>query len=216
MKCLLLVIFLALTSLTMPALAQTDCTIEVGPGDNPLSITGRLGEENSFVGNLRLTAPCEEGVERFSFLVSDLERNEGDNVIGRQNVTLIGDPKLEANVPKDFQVRVSGATVPGTYLGTMYLLQPGQALSEAQAVDMQIIAKVQPTLMRVPSTGPVQLSLVNCGSGLDCPIAGLVLHNSAFLDETAVRFHNPAQAPVTVTAARAVVMEEQNPVSVDR
>jgi hypothetical protein len=205
---ILALISIALTSLPTPAYAQTDCKIEVDPGDNPLNIVARIGEENTFVDNLRLTAPCEGGVDRFLFLPSDLKREEGDTEIGRQNVTLSGDTTLEANVPTDFQVKVSGVSVPGKYTGEIRLLLPGQPLSEAQTIDLVVVAKVQPMLTAMPGTDQVLLRLTNCNNGLEC-VFGFVLGESAFQDETSLRFNNPAQSPVTVTAARADVVEEE-------
>jgi hypothetical protein len=205
---ILALISIALTSLPTTASAQTDCKIEVDPGDNPLNIVARIGEENTFVDNLRLTAPCEGGVDRFHFLPSDLKREEGDTEIGRQNVTLSGDTTLEANVPTDFQVKVSGVSVPGKHTGEIRLLLPGQPLSEAQIIDLVVVAKVQPMLTAMPGTDQVQLRLTNCSNGLEC-VFGFVLGESAFQDETSLRFNNPAQSPVTVTAARADVVEEE-------
>jgi hypothetical protein len=214
MRYILLIGLLMLVFWTVPAQAQTQtpCKIEVIVAGPSLNITGflDLGQENNFVDNLRLNTPCEGGVEKFYFRPSDLKREGGTTEIGRQNITLVGEPKLEAKVPTDFQVKVSGVTVPGTYSGTIHLLLPDQTQAEAQTVDVQMVAKVQPALTRVPSTGLVQLRLVNCSGVLDCLIASLVFNKSAFLEETAVRFNNPAQAPVKVTAARAVVVEEQS------
>ncbi|MDJ0799724.1 MAG: hypothetical protein QNJ51_23425, partial [Calothrix sp. MO_167.B12] len=52
------------------------------------------------------------------------QRQEGDEIIGRQQVDLIGEPKLEAGLPKDFQVKVSGVKLPGTYTGEIEFLLP--------------------------------------------------------------------------------------------
>jgi hypothetical protein len=162
------------------------------------------------VGNVRLTAPCEEGVENFHLLASDLKRTGDDAVIGRQNVTLIGDTRLEGNVPKDFQVRVTGVSMPGTYSGNVRLHLPGQTQSEAKAIDVNLVAKARPALTALPDATPVQVRLANCGGWLDCPLAHLVLPDSAFLDELPLRFDNTTQGPVTVVDIESAVMDEQS------
>jgi hypothetical protein len=207
----LFVILLMVVALSpLPAFAQTQCSIEVDQTDTPLDISGWLGEENAFIGNVRLTALCEEGVENFHFLASDLKRAGDDTVIGRQNVTLIGDTQLEGNVPKDFQVRVTGVSVPGTYSGNVRLQLPGQTQSEAKTINVNLVAKAPPALTALPGAAPVQVRLVNCGGWLDCPLAHLVLPDSAFLDELPLRFDNTTQGPVTVVDIESAVMDEQS------
>jgi CHAT domain len=96
------------------ASAQGVIRIEVDPNDTPLNIVGWLDEANSFRGNVRLT---EHGgnVAAFVFLASDLKREGSDELIGRQNVRLVGDAALAADTPKDFQVTVGSLKLPGTY-----------------------------------------------------------------------------------------------------
>ncbi|MCR4406211.1 MAG: hypothetical protein NUW24_04700 [Anaerolineae bacterium] len=202
------IILLALTLASIPVLAQAGLHIEVDPGDTPLVITGWLGEENAFVGNLRLTARGGD-VAAFTFLTTDLAREEGDEVIGRQQISLVGDPTLSADVPKNFQVTVSGPPLPGTYRGQIEILLPGQAQAEALVIPLTVVAKARPTLTPLPGTDRLQLRLVRCGPGLDCALARLLLPDSAFLDSWQLQFDNPVQAAVTVVNAKAVVIGEQ-------
>ena len=202
------ILLLFLILMPVPALAQAGMQIEVDPGDTPLVITGWLGEENAFVGNLRLTAQGGD-VATFTFLASDLTREEGDEVIGRQQVNLVGDPTLSADVPKNFQVTVTGPPMPGTYQGQIEVLLPGQARAEAPVIPLTVVAKARPALTLLPGTDRVQLRLVRCGRGLDCALARLLLPDSAFLDGWQLQFDNPVQAPVTVVNAEVVVIGER-------
>jgi hypothetical protein len=64
-----------------PALAQT--TITVDALDKPLQIKGWLNEENTLIGSIRLSAPAK--VDQFTFLASDLKRQEGSEIIATPN-----------------------------------------------------------------------------------------------------------------------------------
>ncbi len=202
------VIVVTLILVPIPALAQAGVQIEVDPGDTPLVITGWLGEENAFVGNLRLTARGGD-VAEFTFLASDLIREGGDEVIGRQQVQLVGDPTLSTDVPKNLQVGVNGLEVPGTYQGQIEILLPGQARAQALVIPMTVMAKARPVLTPLAGTDQVQLHLVRCGRGLDCALARLLLPDSAFLDGWQLQFDNSTRAPVTIVDTEAVVLGEQ-------
>jgi hypothetical protein len=179
-RILFVTLWMAIALSPLPAFAQTQCSIEVDQADTPLNINGWLGEENAFVGNVRLSAGCPDGVESFNFLASDLKRAGDDTVIGRQNVTLVGDTQLQGNMPKDFQVRVTGVSVPGSYSGDIRFQLPGQTQAEAKTIQVNLVAKARPALTALPGAAPVQLRLVNCGGRLDCPLAHLILPHSAF------------------------------------
>lgn len=189
-------------------LAQSEVQVEADPGDNPLNISGRLEDSNSFIGNLRLMAQGGD-VATFSFLPSDLKRSEGDERIGRQNISLIGDPTLQANVPKDFQVSITGVEKPGTYEGEIEILLPDQPRDEALTIDLTVIAKAQPNLTPLAGTDQLQLRLVNCNWSLDCAVARRILPKSAFLESRLLQFENPIQADVRVTDVEVVVFGEK-------
>jgi hypothetical protein len=202
--------FILLLLILLPgfALAQEDVTIEVDPDDTSLAITGRLGESNAFMGNLRLTARGGD-VMTFTFLDSDLKRQDGDEIVGRQNISLIGDPTLTVDVPKDFQVSVTGIDKPGTYQGQIEILLPGQPRSEALVIDLTVVAKALPNLTLLPGTDQIQLRLVNCGWAFNCALARWLLPASAFLENWQLQFGNETQADVVVLDVAVSVLGEQ-------
>lgn len=193
-----------------PALAQgqEDVHIEVDASDRPLIVTGRLGESGAFTGNLRLTAVGGD-VAEFTFLPSDLRRDEGDEIVGRQHVSLVGEPSLTAGVPRDFQVLVSGTIVPGTYQGRLEFLLPGQPRSEALVVDLTVVATARPTLTPLPGAAQLQLRLVNCARGLDCALARGLLPASAFLESWQLQFDNTGLADATIADAEVALLGER-------
>ncbi|MFP4343804.1 MAG: hypothetical protein ACLFU8_03825 [Anaerolineales bacterium] len=201
-----LVLALALVMLS-PVAAQEVTRIAVDPNDSPLTIRGWVGEENAFVGNLRLTA-VGGNVESFTFLASDLEMAGGDEVIGRQQITLSGSTALAENVPQNFQVLVNGITLPGIYEGTITLLLPGQTEEGAVTVPVTVTARARPVLTALPGTSNLSLRLVNCAPGPDCWLARLFLPQSAFLDLWSLQFDNETEAPVKVEGVEAVVLGE--------
>ena len=191
-----------------PSLAQTKVGIQVDAGDKPLQIKSWLGSENTFTGNMRLTA-FGGNVAAFTFLPSDLKRKEGDEVIGRQQVELVGKSPLSAEVPKDFQVKVNGIKVPGTYEGQIELLLPGQKRSDAMVIPITVMAKAKPALVPVKGAEQVRRQLVRCSWGIDCALAQLFLPASAFQNQWELKLDNPIEAPVSLTHTEVVLEGQQ-------
>ncbi len=189
-----------------PAVAQTNVKIEVDAKDKPLEIKGWLGEENALISNIRLTA-SGGSITAWTFLPSDLKRTEGDEVIGRQQVELIGERKLEAGLPKDFQVKLNGVKLPGTYQGQIEILLPSQKRSEALVIPLTVKAKARPALVPVKDSEQVQLQLVQCS--WDCGLAHLLLPASAFQDQRLIYLDNPNQATISLTSAEVILQGKQ-------
>ncbi|AFZ01475.1 hypothetical protein [Calothrix sp. PCC 6303] len=189
-----------------PAYAQVNVKIEVDAKDKPLEIKGWLGEENALIGNIRFTASGKD-VAALTLLASDLKRQGADEIIGRQQVELIGERKLEAGLPKDFQVKVNGVKLPGTYTGEIELLLPGQKRSEALVIPLKVKAKAKPALVPVKGSEQVQVQLVRCS--WDCGLAHLLLPASNFQNQWQLRLDNPIQSPVSLTSAEVVLEGKQ-------
>ena len=184
------------------ALAQT--TVEVDTKDNPLKITGWLNEKDSLLGSIRLTAPA--AVDQVTFLASDLKRQEGDGAIARQQIEFIGEPKLKAGIPKDFQVKVSSAELPGTYQGQIEVLIPSQ---QRKTIPVTVLVKARPNLKPLAGNEQIQLKLTQCSWWLDCGLAHVMLPASAFLPKWDLAFDNSVDAPVKVTGAEVLLKGEQ-------
>jgi hypothetical protein len=178
--------------------------IAVDAKDNPLQITGWLDEENTLVGSIRLSAPT--AVEQLTFLASDLKRQNGGEIIARQQIQFIGEPKLQAGIPKDFQVKVSKPELPGTYRGEIEVLLPGQP---RVAIPLTLLVKARPNLVPLRGNEQVQLNLTRCNGWLDCGLARLLLPASAFLETWDLAFDNGTDVPVQVTGAEVVLKGEQ-------
>lgn len=189
-----------------PAVAQTNVKIEVDAKDKPLEVKGWLEEENALISNIRLTA-SGGNITAWTFLPSDLKRTEGDEIIGRQQVELIGERKLEAGLPKDFQVKLNGVKLPGTYQGQIEILLPSQKRSEALVVPVTVKAKARPALVPVKDSEQVQLQLVRCS--WDCGLAHLLLPASAFQNQRLIYLDNPNQAIVLLTSAEVILQGKQ-------
>ncbi|MCF2151470.1 hypothetical protein IQ276_034680 [Desmonostoc muscorum LEGE 12446] len=189
-----------------PAVAQTNVKIEVDAKDKPLEVKGWLGEENALISNIRLTA-SGGNITAWTFLPSDLKRTEGDEVIGRQQIELMGERKLEAGLPKDFQVKLNGVKLPGTYQGQIEILLPSQKRSEALVIPLTVKAKARPALVPVKDSEQVQLQLVRCS--WDCGLAHLLLPASAFQDQRLIYLDNPNQATVLLTSAEVILQGKQ-------
>ena len=198
--CLLLIT----PNLVTPATALANPTITVDTKDKPLQITGWLNEENTLVGSIRLSA--SENSEQFTFLASDLKRLEGDEIIGRQQISFIGEKKLQAGIPKDFQVKVSNPELPGTYRGQLEIRLPRQ---KPEVIDINVLVKARPKLTPLGAKEQVQLQLTQCAWWLDCGLANLFFPQSAFLQSWDLAFDNTEDIPVKVTAAEVLLKGEQ-------
>ncbi len=230
----LLVLALVLVATLMAGVALVEAQsgvqaqIQVDPMDTDLVITGWLGEDNGFVGNLRLTALGGK-IDRFAFLPSDLKQKDGLERLGRQNVSLVGEPTLDTGLPKDFQVKVAGLRAPGTYTGTLTLVVPGPTPQSA-SVHLTVNAKTRPAMTALAGTDRVQLRLVNCRPVLvsitwavpglnwpqqtnlpnpSCSLARFLLSDAALLDNLPLHFDNTTLDKVRVLGATPVVLDER-------
>ena len=185
-----------------PTFAYTIITVDAK--DKPLQINGWLNEENTLIGSIRLSAPSK--VEQFQFLASDLHRQEGDEIIGRQQISFIGETKLQAGIPKDFQVKVSNPQSPGTYKGQIEIRLPTQ---KPQIVDIKVLVKARPKLTSVRGNEQVQLQLTQCNWWLDCGLAHLIFNKSAFLQTWDLAFDNTEDSSVKVIGAEVLLKGEQ-------
>lgn len=214
-SCLTLLFILCL--ITPATFAQTEpttttpATVPIVPdkSDSPLLITGTIGEENSFTGNLRLTA---EGADTtFSFLASDLYQVGGDERIGRENITLIGGNSLSAGTPQTFQITIAGITTPATYTATLELLQPNQLRQAALTIPLTVTANIHPTITPITGSEQLQLNLVNCGNpiGANCLLTNILFPASATQDNWQLQFDNPAKTTVPFIGSQIVARGEQ-------
>ncbi len=185
-----------------PALADTIITVDAK--DKPLQIKGWLNEENTLIGSIRLSAPAK--VEQFTFLASDLQRQSGDEIIPRQKISFIGETKLQAGIPKDFQVKISNPESPGTYKGQIEIILPTQ---KPEIIDINVLVKARPNLKLLRGNEQVQLQLTQCSWWLDCGLAHLLFPKSAFLENWDLVFDNTEDASATVTSAEVLLKGEQ-------
>jgi hypothetical protein len=211
MKYWILSLLLPVMVISHPVAVQAAASVVVDAGDKAVEISGWLDEEIALFGNLRLTAEGEN-IEKVVFLVSDLRRKEGGEIIDRQQIAIAGASQLLVGIPQDFQLRVTNIRVPGTYEGTIQVFLPNQSSKPVQTIPLQVIAKVRPNLIPVGGTEQIELRLVNCQGFwgfLDCLIAQGLLPASAFLNEWQLQFDNPTQAPVTIIDTKVILRGEQ-------
>ena len=187
--------------------AQNEGGIVVDEDDTPLDITGFLGEGGSFEGNLRLTS-IQGDVESFIFLASDLISEDGGHVVGRQHVSIVGDTTLDADIPKNFKITITGIEAPGVYNGKLEILERGGERENALVVPLRVIAKAQPSLSPLPGTDRVQLKLVRSLRPWKYSFSDIFLHDSAFLDVYKLKFKNDVQAAVRVLDSKVVLLGE--------
>ena len=72
--------------------AADNISIEIDPRDSHARILGKIGNKESFIGSLRLTARGGD-VATFNFLPSTLCRKSDEPVVPRNHIELAGPPR---------------------------------------------------------------------------------------------------------------------------
>jgi hypothetical protein len=182
--------------------------LTVDPADSPLQIHGVLGgQTNSFAGTLRLTVNGGDA-DQLQFLASDLHHvTLADTLIDRSQVAVPPNITLRDGQPNDIRVTIHNITSPGTYTGTLQFLLPGQPLTQALAIPLQLSIHLQPRVAPVLTTQAFQVA--RCDWSLDCWLANLVLPGSATHDRWQIQLDNQGQESAVVTSAQAVMQGQQ-------
>ena len=145
-------------------------TIEMLPGDTPVKIRGRIGDNTTFVKRFGLIAT--EAVPELILQPTDLLRSDGKERIGRQQIALTETSKLSLalNTPRDVEIKITGVKLPGTYTGTLNFLQPGQGLKAVVTIPLEVTAEGVPKLLQRKGSEAVKMQLFDCSS-LGCYFA---------------------------------------------
>lgn len=191
---------LLVVCMTMLVLAETGGAtgIQVLPGDTPLKIRGRIGDDSTFVKRLGLVSP--ETVSELIFRSTDLLRTDGREQVSRQQVAPTSTAKIDLarNTPKDVEIRITGIKLPGTYTGTLYLLQPEQGLDALLTLPIEVTAEGVPELTQRKGSEAIKIQLVDC-AGLGCTVAR-VIQPGAFLSTYPLAFDNASLEPFEMTS----------------
>jgi len=181
--------------------------VQVLASDNPLTIRGKVGDENSFVRKVGLFA--HEQVQLL-FRPTDLQWTGHNVQIGHPQVVATGDTKLELqrNVLQEFEIKATGIKIPGTYKGKLHFFQPAGGMNPALEVPLTVIAESVPKLSQRKGSESVKIQLVNCGprSFLDRQWACLLgawgwLQPDAFPSMYPLQFDNDSLEQFHMTAS---------------
>ncbi|MCX6033181.1 MAG: hypothetical protein NT169_28340 [Chloroflexi bacterium] len=179
--------------------------LTVDPADMPLRINGVLdGQTNSFSGNVRLTVTGGDA-DQVHFLASDLRHaTKPESMIDRSSVTTVPALiSLSDGQPSDVKVTIGNVKRAGDYTGTLHFLLPGQPLTEARTIPLELHVGVKPDIEPVVADQAFQVA--RCDWPLDCFLAKILLSGSATRDVWHVQLDNQASQPATVTSALAVM-----------
>ena len=191
-------------------------TIAVDQGDNPLTIKGWVGDDNSFIGNIGVTlegAAQGTNAVKLNIYRTDLKMVSGSEMIGRQLVVVTGDANLTPNTTSTYQVKINGVREAGEYHGKITLALGDQPLSAAKPVDLIVIASVKPALTLLTENDRLQANLVNCN--YDCGLAHILLPDSAFQNKLDLAFEKPLAAPLVISDVAIAVKGDQTRFKLD-
>ncbi len=172
--------------------------VQVLPGDTPVKIRGRIGDDTTFVKRFGLMASV--AVPELIFRSTDLLRTDGKEHIGRQQIALTSTAKVDLapNTPKDVEIKITGVKLPGAYKGTLSFFRPGQGLNAAVEVLIEVIAEGVPKFAPRKGSEAVKIQLFDCSS-LDCWMAQLI-QPGAFSRRYPLMFDNASLAEFEMTA----------------
>lgn len=182
---------------------------QVVPDGDRVEIRGWVGDESSFRGTVRLLAVGGEAKDLVFLASPVLPQQAGGEIIDPASVVIGPDHGITANTAKNFQIGITGIKQPGTYLGTLRVLAPGQNVDEARSVALTVVARARPNITAVAGTDPATpLRLVRCADGLDCGLARWLFPAGAFRRSIELHFENASGADVSITETAVLVRGE--------
>lgn len=208
--------FILLSLLLLLSLTARSQTIAIDQGDNPLTIKGWIGDDNSFIGNIGVTLEgAAQGTNAIKLNIyrTDLTMVGGSEMIGRQLVVITGDANLSPNTTSTYQVKINSVTQPGEYQGKIFLALGDQPRSAAKPIDLKVTASVRPSLTLLTENDRLQANLVNCK--YDCWLAHILLPASAFQNKLDLAFEKPLAAPLVISDVAIVVKGDQTRFKLD-
>ncbi len=85
----------------------------------------------------------------------------------------------------------------------------GAARTEALALELEVNARAHPSLKPLASAENLRFNLVNCRNRLSCGLAGLLLPESAFLNDWEMQFDNLSAAGAKLAKSAVVLLGEK-------
>ena len=175
--------------------------------DSKVTLTGYPDSDGSFTG--RITLSADQAADALIFHPSDFHHQGDSQILPRTQIKLVaGGPGLAANTAQDFDFKVSGIKLPGTYEGTLDFLQPNHGMNTVFHVALELIIQEVPALSVRSGSESVRIQLTNC-SLLGCFI-GRRLAAVATKDHTlpldySFPLNNDSQVPFSMTGAVSAV-----------
>ena len=172
--------------------------VQVLPGDVPVKIHGRIGDDTTFVKRFGFITSA--AIPELIFRSTDLVRTDGKERIGRQQVALTNPGKVDLapSTPKDVEIKVTGIKLPGTYKGTLSFLQPQQGLRAIVTVPIEVTAEGVPKLTQRKGSEALKIQRFDCT--WDCWIARWI-QPSAFFSTYPLMFDNASLEEFSMTTA---------------
>lgn len=173
--------------------AASEPQVQLADGETAVSVTGRIGEDTTFVRRFGAVAAAPRNVQ---LRVSDLAGPDGAR-IGRQLITVTpANPiSLVKGVPKDLEITIAGVKRPGVYTGTIRF----ESVTDGVVLGRAILTVNAQRIWTLASLRDVKIQRIDCVS-VGCAIA-FWLDPSATHDQYWVQFNNPTSEAFTVTGA---------------
>ena len=162
-------------------------------------VSGRPGNDATLIG--RITLISNKAIPELLFRSSDLQRVGGTETIPRAQIqaVLAGKLALPENTPQDFDFKVAGLKLPGTYTGSIDFLLPQHGTSAAIHLGLRVQVEDTPKLSLRKDSQNIRIQIVNCAL-LRCWLTQL-FRKSLLVEDHSFTLDNGSLLPVTIDAA---------------
>jgi hypothetical protein len=192
-------------ALALPCLAA-DPTLALESRGTGITFSGRPGSDQSLTVRLSLVATT--AIPELLFRPEDLQPNDRhrEPILRTQLQIMSAEAlkKLEANTPRDLDLKVTAIKAPGQYSGKLNFVLPGHGSTAALSVDLRLDVKETPRLTLRKGAETIKLQLTNC-SWMWCQL-GPRLGYLVVTQDLPVPLDNGSVLPFTVTSAAASAM----------
>jgi hypothetical protein len=194
-----------LALLLVPALnaRAQDPKIQMVPSQKELILSGHPGNDASLTQ--RITLLSDKQVQELLFRPGDLQRDGGTETISRSQIQSLLSTKLSLpeNTPQDFDFKVSGIKVPGTYSGVIEFLLPQHGTAAALHLTFKLQVEETPRLALRKGSENIKIQLVNC-SMIGCYLgANLKFLNIDPLQDHSFPLDNGSLLPFAIDGSAA-------------
>jgi len=199
----LLSLLMILPSFVAVCRAQ-DAQIQPYPPDlKEVVVSGRPSNDATLIGHITLLS--NKAVPELIFRSTDLQREGGTETVPRSQIQPVASGKLALpeNTLQDFDFKVSGLKLPGTYTGSIDFFLPQHGTSAAIHLNLKVQVEQTPQIFLRKESQAVKIQIMNC-SLLDCALSKWLSWN--LTENYSITVDNGSSLPFKIDGATSAVL----------